>query len=82
MKTSLTVICPCGKSIEIKKLGNSYDIMSVKCPDCEAQISHGNTMTGEIYSWSTAHQSARANAEYQQQLHSADMNEFYGRGNW
>ena len=82
METTLTAICPCGQSIEIPKINSEYDIMSVKCPNCEARISHGNTRTGEIYSWSTAKQIARANAEYRQQMHSVDMNEFYGRGNW
>ena len=82
MKTSLTAICPCGQSIEISKANGEYDIMSVECPNCEARISSGNTRTGEISSWATARQISRANAEYESQLYSADMNEFYGRGNW
>ncbi|KKN00524.1 hypothetical protein LCGC14_1136820 [marine sediment metagenome] len=76
MKATLTTTCPCGQSIEIPKVNGDFDIMKVKCPNCEARISHGNIRTGEIYSWSTARQISRANAEYESQLHSADMNEF------
>jgi len=80
--------CPCGQQIEIP-FGKSsyppyldeYDIMSVKCPNCGRIAGAGNSSTGQITSWITPRQMDRANAEYQQQAFSADMNEFYGRGN-
>lgn len=73
-----TVKCPCGSDVII----NTEEILLTKCEDCGRIAAHGNNLTGEIYSWMTPHNVASANADYQAQLFDADMNEFYGRGNW
>ncbi len=81
-KEPITVKCPCGTVIHVRPKNNEYDLMAVKCSQCGSIPTHCNGRTGEVFSWMTPAQVSRANAEYQDQLHSADMNEFYGRGNW
>jgi len=73
-----TVKCPCGNDVII----NTECILMTKCDDCGRIAAHGNDRTGEIYSWMTPRDVDSANANYQEQLFSADNNEFYGRGNW
>jgi hypothetical protein len=77
--------CPCGQQLQVPFIGGAggeYDIMGVKCPKCGRIAGSGNTRTGQVTSWMTPAQVNSANADYQEQLFSADMNEFYGRGNW
>ena len=80
--THANIKCPCGQQLAVKFIGNSYDIISLNCPSCGRIATAGNTRTGQVTSWMTPTQVSRANDEYQDQLYSADMNEFYGRGNW
>lgn len=73
----------CGTSVKIPYdvALRLYQTMGVECGACGAIAGSSNGKTGEIYSWMSPAQVAEANAEYQAQMFSADMNEFYGRGN-
>ena len=84
-KAHAHVKCPCGATVEVPVAdigaGYNYDIMSAKCSECGRIASAGNSRTGQISSWMTPKQVNRANADYQSQLFSADMNDMFGRGN-
>ena len=80
------VACPCGQTVHVpvakSGAGYNYEIMAAKCDACGRIAAGGNAKTGQINNWMTPEQVNRANDEYAAQLYSADMNEFYGCGEW
>lgn len=89
MLPAKSTTCPCGQTIQLRVVkpclhGNEYeyDVCGVICPKCHRHGTGGNYRTGEVTSWLTAKQIAESEAEYQRQSFEADMNEWYGRGEW
>ena len=78
--------CPCGCSIVVPQTDRwgswEYDICTIECPECGRRSTGGNGRDGTVDSWMTQRQVAESEAEYQNQMFDADMNEWYGRGNW
>ena len=77
--------CPCGAILDLypyfRTSTGKWELYDLKCPECGALCTSFNGETGEVLGWLTARQIERANREYAEQMFSADMNEFYGRGN-
>ena len=79
--------CPCGETIEVGTVksrhhaGREFDI-HVSCDSCGRTATSGSSLTGEITGWMTEKALSAINRQSEIDNFSADMNEFYGRGNW
>ena len=82
MKPKVTTTCPCGTSLPVPFGGQDYEVCDVKCHDCGRMSTGGNARTGEVDGWVTAKEAAQCQAAYEAMQFDADMNEWYGRGNW
>tara|TARA_Y100000361_G_C11138086_1_gene333339 strand:+ start:330 stop:560 length:231 start_codon:yes stop_codon:yes gene_type:complete len=61
--------------------GIEYEVCGLVCPKCHRVSGSGNFKTGEVTGWMTQREIRQSEAEYQRQAFSAEMNEWYGRGN-
>lgn len=85
-----TCTCPCGHKMRVPTMldGDEWiyavcnETDELECPKCHRHATGGNYKTGIVANWITAKAAAESEAEYQRQMFDADMNEFYGRGNW
>jgi len=84
-----TCECPCGEIVPIHTEilpwndGNeSYAVCDIECPKCHRRSGGGNYKDGTISGWSTRAELDASQAEYERQCFDADMNEWYGRGEW
>jgi len=81
------VTCPCGESIRLgveKYSGEkeSYDVCSVECVECGRRSCGGNGRDGTVNSWITRRDAEISERNYEAMCFDADMNEWYGRGEW
>lgn len=84
---TVTNTCPCGETIEVGTIKSPYHQgrefnIDVRCGSCGRTATSGSSLTGEITGWMTEREIDDANEQMEIDSFSADMNEFYGRGNW
>ena len=84
---TVTNTCPCGETIEVGTIKSPYSRgrefnIHVSCGSCGRTATSGSSLTGEITGWMTEREIDDANEQMEIDSFSADMNEFYGRGNW
>lgn len=75
--------CPCGAIVAcVSNEAGEFELYDKRCQACGRHVTGFNGRTGVVNSWMTAAALSRANRWYQQQLYDAEMNEWYGRGEW
>lgn len=89
MAKSVQVTCDCGHTFTMTEQPCPWDkstlefpVCDTECPKCHRRADGGNARTGEIGGWITQRALEASRREYEAQQFSADMNEWYGRGNW
>jgi hypothetical protein len=81
----ITAICgECGAVCDVPVVPGVYEKFEYGAPTCEcgAKASGMSWKTGEVRSWTSARELEICRRNMEAMEYDADMNEWYGRGNW